>query len=402
MHPGRLKKALAVALAGAVLLGALPGASAQDATDTSRRPVGRGVVAAIGAPIDHRAAQSARPAPRSIPRVRVAPAPARRILSGVPWERQGLNNCGPVTTNMVLGYYGTELSQAYTAARLKPNPADVAVGAVEMVTFARLDHGYGGEVGWGGNMRLLETFIANGIPVTVLQPLDPASDINHFRVVYGYDRESRTVTINDSLLGRNLVWSYEYFEGLWRQRGYSYNLIYPRRDQALAEAITLRYRAGDERRRREGLQRSRASVKENPADPWAWLQLGQTLYHRERYAESLRAWERANALGLPARALWYVSWPAALMNALGRHAEARDLASGAISNNPGSSEMYYERARAYHELGEPRLARENLRLAREFAPYHPRFRETYARYTGRTWIEVEMNGAILSRGSGRR
>jgi hypothetical protein len=396
-----MRKALTIALAGAALLGAGHGAFAQDATDTSRAPVGRGAVAAIGAPPPTRVTTGPGPALKRAPRVRVASAPTRYVLSGVPWERQGLNNCGPVTTNMVLGYYGVHLSQAYTEGRLKPNPADVAVGAVEMVTFAQLEYGYGGEVGWGGNMRLLETFIANGIPVTVLQPLHPTSDINHFRVVYGYDREDRTVRVNDSLLGRGLVWSYDYFEGLWRQRGYSYNLIYPRRDQALAEAITLRYRANDERRRREGLQRSRRYVEENPSDPWGWLQHGQTLYHRERYGESLRAWERANALGLPARALWYVSWPAALMNALGRHAEARDMASGAIANNPGSSEMYYERARAYHELGEPGLARENLRLAREFAPYHPRFRETYARYTGRAWIEIEMNGVVPSHDSGR-
>ncbi len=97
------------------------------------------------------------------------------------------------------------------------------------------------------------------------------------------------------------------------------------------------------------------------------------------------AWNRAKELGLPKQALWYAAWPAALMNELGRYREARDLATSAIANISGSSEMYYERARAYHALGRSDLALEDLKLAAKFAPYHPRFREAVAEYTGKSW-----------------
>jgi len=321
------------------------------------------------------------------PAFTITSAPDRRYLGDLPYDAQWLNNCGPVTTNMVLGYYGIELSQGYTANKLRPSPRDVSVGAIEMVTFAEIEYGYGGEVGWGGNMRLLETLIANDVPVIALQPLDPSSDINHFRVVHGYDRSRGVVMVSDSYRGRNLEWSYEYFEGLWNRRGYSYSLIYPSNKTALVEAITERFRADDNTRDREGLARTEQFVKDAPNDPWAWLQWGQTLYHRERYQESLRAWERANELGLPEKALWYNVWPISLLNQTGSNEAARDLASDVIANNPGSSEAYYERARANHALGDTQNARENLRLALEFAPYNPNFRETYARYSGDRWVD---------------
>ncbi|MDQ3328442.1 MAG: C39 family peptidase, partial [Chloroflexota bacterium] len=321
------------------------------------------------------------------PSVSITSAPERRYLGDVPYDAQWLNNCGPVTTNMVLGYYGIQLSQGYTANKLRPSPRDVSVGAIEMVTFAQVEYGYGGEVGWGGNMRLLETLIANNVPVIALQPLDPDSDINHFRVVHGYDRSRGVVMVSDSYRGRNLEWSYEYFEDLWNRRGYSYSLIYPRNKTALVEAITEKYRADDDTRDREGLARTQQYVQDSPNDPWAWLQLGQTLYHRERYPESLRAWDRANELGLPEKALWYNVWPISLLNQTRQYEAARELAAGVIVNNPGSSEAYYERARANHALGETQVARDNLRLALDFAPYNPYFREAYSKYSGARWVD---------------
>ncbi len=142
-------------------------------------------------------------APRPAPSF--TPPPARHKLQTVSYEPQRMNNCGPITTNMVLGHFGIESSQEYTAMKIRPNPDDVSVDDIEMVTFAEIEYGYQGEVKWGGNMRLLEALIANGIPVIVLQLLDPTSDIDHFRVVQGYDRVRRVVTVSDSSAAR--TWS---------------------------------------------------------------------------------------------------------------------------------------------------------------------------------------------------
>lgn len=396
MFAGMLRKISAIGLAVALLAG-LPAPAGAVVVMPERGDL----IESAGERDDRRAARAPAaakapakpkketPKPVRKPQVKLIPAPDSHYLQGIRHEFQRLNNCGPVTTNMVLGYYGVDLTQDYTAGKLRPNPLDVSVSTIEMVTFADVEYGFAGHVGWGGNMQLLENLIANGIPVIVLQPLDPTSDINHFRLVHGYDRKNQTVTVSDSYLGRNLVWSYEYFRGLWDQRGYSYTLIHPKKDQALVNAITERYQDDEETRRRDGLIRVQKFVDSEPNNPWAWLQLGQTLYRRDRYQEALKAWNRANELGLPEKALWYAPWPAQLMNEVGRYAEARELASTVLANNPGSSEMYYERARAAQEMGDMRAAREDLERAVSFAPYHPKFRMASEQFdrTGRFTTE---------------
>ncbi len=114
------------------------------------------------------AAAGAKP-PTPKRQVRVAPAPSRYYLYDIPHEFQTRANCGPVTTNMVLGYYGIDLTQKYTANKLRPSPDDVSVNMIEMATFAEIEYGFAGYLGRGGNMRMVEQLIANQVPVIVLQ-----------------------------------------------------------------------------------------------------------------------------------------------------------------------------------------------------------------------------------------
>ncbi|MDP9350962.1 MAG: hypothetical protein M3P51_05415, partial [Chloroflexota bacterium] len=65
----------------------------------------------VTAPV--RPAPTKKAPPQSGPKAKIAAAPERRYLGGINHEFQDLNNCGPVTTNMVLGYYGVNLSQDY-------------------------------------------------------------------------------------------------------------------------------------------------------------------------------------------------------------------------------------------------------------------------------------------------
>ncbi len=333
---------------------------------------------ASGRLVDRR--PNGRSEPEALPDAPFAAPPQSYYLEGISHEYQQLNNCGPVTTNMMLSYFGTNLSQAYTASKLKPHPQDVAVSSIEMVSLAEIEYGYGSAIGRGGNIKMLEALIANGIPVTVLQPLQENSDINHFRVVRGYNRKAGTITINDSYLGPNLVWSYGFFERMWAEQGEAYAMLYPKAKEAVVQTIIRRYSEDEEIRRDTRLQRTQQAVKETPNDPWAWLQLGATLYYREQYSESLAAWEKANALGLPEKALWYTAWPIGLHIEVGRYDEAVRLATNAISHTSGNAELYYERARAYDGMGNKALARENLEMATQFAPYHPVFREVLAAY----------------------
>ncbi|MDQ3855319.1 MAG: hypothetical protein M3281_02865 [Chloroflexota bacterium] len=229
-------------------------------------------------------------------------------------------------------------------------------------------------------MQLLQALVANDIPIIVLQPLRPGSDVNHFRVVRGYNRQERTVTVNDPVLGPNLVWTWSYFERLWNRRNNSLALIYPRPREPLVQRILERYEQPAQQVRSDRLREARVELKRSPRDPWAWLQLGQTLYFAGRYRDALQAWDRTKELGLPQRAMWYNAWPVGLLNEVGRYQEAIALATQALAKTPGSSELYYERARAWDALGNQRLARRNLYLAYDFAPYHPLYREVYFEY----------------------
>lgn len=307
----------------------------------------------------------------------------------MPHDYQRLNNCGPVTINMVLGYYGTSLSQKYTAGKIRPHPDDVSVVAIEMVTFAQVEYGYGGLVGFGGNMRLVEALVSAGVPVIVVQPMEPGSDINHFRVVRGYDRARRTVTINDSYYGPNLVWTYDYFTSLWEKRNNSYALVYPERQDTLVRAIIEKYAGEAQRRDPADLERAQRDVERAPNDPWAWLQLGQRLYYRGQPDKALKAWQRARGLGLPEKALWYTVWPVSLLNDLGRSQQALSLANEALVGSPANSELYYERARAYDAMGSSAQARRSLQLALEYAPYHPRYRQAVAYYRENGKMQVD-------------
>jgi len=327
------------------------------------------------------AARPVAPRPKPQTNVRIAPTPNAKYLGGIRHEYQDWFNCGPITTNMVMSYYGTYLSEAYTANKLRPNPKDVSVTALEMLTFAEIEYGFGGDLVWGGDMQMLQAFIANDFPVIVLQPLTPNSDINHFRVVRGYDRAAGTITVNDSQLGKNLVWSTQYFQKLWDTRSNSLALIYPKSRASLAKAIIVKHEPNERAVRTERVSEAQAEVRRSPYDPWAWLDLGASLYRTERYAEAVPAWERARELGLPEKALWYAAWPASLLNEVGRHREAIEIANIALARTPGGSEHYYERARAWDSIGERDLALQNLRLAVEFAPYHPRYRDSLRVYT---------------------
>ncbi|ACZ42374.1 TPR repeat-containing protein [Thermobaculum terrenum ATCC BAA-798] len=304
-------------------------------------------------------------------------------LSGIPYQKQWENNCGPVTTNMVLGFYGIRLSQAYTANKLRPRRDDVSVSGLEMVNFSKIEYGLQGDVGYSGSLRTIEALISNNIPVIVLQPFKIGSDINHFRVVSGYNRTSRTFVIQDSILGKDLIWTYDYFLNLWKQRGRIYIAIYPPSKAKIVKQIRNSYDLPRKRLQLSELDMAQKAVRQAPQDPWVWLNLGRELYYSERYKDSYAAWNKALSLGLPRRALWYMPWPVYLLNELGLHEQAISLANQALQTIPASSELYYGRAIAYEAIGNNQAALRDLRTALAYAPYHPYYRQALREFMRR-------------------
>jgi len=89
-------------------------------------------------------------------------------IDSIEWERQDWNNCGPATISMYLNFYGWEGDQFSVSDLIKPERVDRNVNVEELVHYTR------NYAGWlntivrvGGNIELLKTFIANGIPVMI-------------------------------------------------------------------------------------------------------------------------------------------------------------------------------------------------------------------------------------------
>ncbi|WP_133161720.1 C39 family peptidase [Deinococcus koreensis] len=136
-------------------------------------------------------------------RAEAAP-PARVTLSGVGHEGQALNNCGPVTAKIILGYYGTRVTQAQAAQALKDDSRDVEVSTQELAAYLERQ-GLNTVIRYAGTQAQVRALVAAKLPVIVQQRLKVGDNTSHFRTVYAYTPES--FTASDSLLGARLTLS---------------------------------------------------------------------------------------------------------------------------------------------------------------------------------------------------
>jgi ABC-type bacteriocin/lantibiotic exporter with double-glycine peptidase domain len=114
------------------------------------------------------------------------------------YQAQTLNNCGPCSVAILLGYYDQWVTQreVQEAAAHVYNPCVAPFyvskyGLMARVYYFPLDR----------DLRLLTVrqLLANDIPVIVLQRLSTDSDIGHFRVIKGYDDISQEFISADPL-----------------------------------------------------------------------------------------------------------------------------------------------------------------------------------------------------------
>ncbi|MBI3287849.1 MAG: C39 family peptidase, partial [Chloroflexi bacterium] len=131
----------------------------------------------------------------------LVPGPST-LLGPMPHEYQRLNNCGPTSVAMVLGYFGQPTSQQDTAPYLKGGASDKNVSPREIAAYFR-QRGFQARVRINGDLELLMTLLANGFPVIVQQWLERPDDAltGHYRIVLGFDRSKQVIIVNDAYLG---------------------------------------------------------------------------------------------------------------------------------------------------------------------------------------------------------
>jgi ABC-type bacteriocin/lantibiotic exporter with double-glycine peptidase domain len=110
------------------------------------------------------------------------------------YQAQTLNNCGPASIAIVLGYYDYWITQRTVNEQVPPGPSpcDIADYVPQYGLTARPFRS-------PPSVKPIRALLANGIPVIANQLLESGSDIGHYRVIKGYDDASREFITDDPL-----------------------------------------------------------------------------------------------------------------------------------------------------------------------------------------------------------
>lgn len=310
-----------------------------------------------------------------------APAAPAALLSGVRHEWQTWNNCGPATLAMNLSYFGSPLTQREIGAMLRPYPDDKNVSPYELVSFAQ-GQGYRAVELVNGDDDLLRTLVSNGIPVlleTWHEP-EPGNGLGHYRLLVGYDDSQRQWTLYDSYDTAGLI-SAESYAGIrmeyarlaawWKIFNRAFVLVYPPEQEPTVAAILTDFGVTPARMWTDAEVRARAELSLDANDAFAWFNLGSSLTQQGRTAEAAEAFDRARALGLPWRMLWYQFGPFAAYLAEGRIQDVLALTDEIIAVTDSIEEIYTWRARALLAAGDVAGAQTAVERALTLAPTFP-------------------------------
>lgn len=296
-------------------------------------------------------------------------------LKGVPHEYQRLNNCGPTTVGMYLGYYGTPLNQHQIAPVLKPNPKDKNVSPEQVVDYVQ-QQGFRAKLGSGGNLGTLKKLLRRGIPVMVhtWMELPGEGGLGHFRLVTGYDESRGQFTTFDSYLGPRRVFSYRQFDRDWQVMNRTYLVVYPEKQAAWVEKA-LGVRMDDLWVKQNALRVALKEAASQPQNPFAQFNLGSSLLQVGSPQGAVRAFDRAMRLGVPPRMLWYRFGPFEAHLQAGKADRVIELTSRVLRAAPDHEEAYFWRAEALLMQGNVRAARGDLEQAVRFRPLFQAARE---------------------------
>lgn len=296
----------------------------------------------------------------------VAPAVA---LSGVKHEWQTWNNCGPSTVAMNLSFYHHPGTQVEAAQFLKPNSDDKNVNPDELVAYAA-SQGFQGFVGVGGTTEQLKQFLSNGLPVIVefWAERHDAGGMGHYRLLTGFDAARNEFIAQDSLNGPNVTASIDAFNTDWQVFNRKYILVFPPEQSPLA--FTLAGKSGiDPLKYQQALSVAQAEAQSNPADAFAWFNIGTNYARLGDTERAAAAFDEARRLGLPYRMLWYQFDIFAVYLAQGRTQELIDLASAVLDATSGLEELYYYRGLAYRAQGDIEAANRDFQAALDYNPH---------------------------------
>lgn len=290
------------------------------------------------------------------------PPPAQALLASPPYEKQSANNCGPAALSMMLHMFGWTGSQKDISDVIKPVNGDRNVNPEEMAYWVR---NYAGwlriEYRLGGDLVTLKRLLAASHPVIVeattsLNPDDtgwPDDDLwaAHYLLLTGYDDATQSFTAQDTYRGPDKMISYEQLESEWKPFNYMYMVVYLPEQEEQIETI-LGSNWDPDLNRQSALDLAQAAAANDPADAFAWFNVGSNLVYFERYDEANTAYDKARELGLPQRMFRYQFGPFLANFHANRNDDLLALTDYALQRTDMSEETWLWRGWALYRDGD--------------------------------------------------
>ena len=308
----------------------------------------------------------------------LAPPPPQAFLTSPPYEKQTPNNCGPAALSMMLHMFGWSGSQKDVSDVIKPVNGDRNVNPEELAYWVRNYAGWLGiEYRVGGEIETLKRLIAAGYPViiegtTSLNPDDtgwPNDDLwaAHYLLLTGYDDAAREFTVQDTYRGPDLKVSYDRLESEWKPFNYLYMIVFlPQQQEEVRTILGSNWDA--DLNRQSALDAAQAATVNDPADAFAWFNLGSNLVYFERYDEANAAYDKARELGLPQRMFRYQFGPFIANFQANRTDDLLALTEYALQRTEMSEETWLWHGWALYRKGDTNGAIENWRKALSVHP----------------------------------
>lgn len=302
--------------------------------------------------------------------------PVSKVLGGFTYVKQTWNNCGPANITMALSYYGWKQSQEVAAAYLKPSKEDKNVNPGEMVSFVNEESGVRALTRVGGNLNLLKAFIASGFPVIVESVLDAeAYDwIGHYETIVGYDDSTGVFYIYDSYVGigdgSGRAKPYRDFDHTWQNFNRTFIVLYKQEDEMKVRDI-LGELADPTKAAEIAAETARQEALADPANAFAWFNLGSSLTKLGEYDKAAAAFDKARQIGAPWRITLYQFGPFEAYFNVGRYDDVMALVQSNL-NNGGQyvEETFYWKGKVLEARGQKQQAFESFRQA---LAHNPRF-----------------------------
>jgi tetratricopeptide (TPR) repeat protein len=251
------------------------------------------------------------------------PLPPQVLLTSPTYEKQDMNNCGPAVLSMTLHMYGWDGTQVDIANVVKPVKQDRNVNPEELQYYVLNEAGWlKAEYRVAGNLDLLKRLLAANYPVIVevaskIDPQDangPSDDLwdAHYLLINGYDDAEGVFIVQDPQYGAgkgaDKKIPYDTLRADWKPFNYLYMVIYFPKDEEEIKSI-LGTDWDPALNRQNAMDIATAAVTADPADAFAWFNLGASLTYFERYQEAVQAFDKSFTIGLPQRMTRYQFWP---------------------------------------------------------------------------------------------